>query len=292
MNYKEFETIIKELFETKEPNVSITPVITRKNNNILYRGLAFRIPGINVAPAVYLDDAYHEYQNGGSISVIYEKLYHTYKSLPLKNTEADLLVDFEKVKDKIVYKLINFEQNKNLLEEIPYVPSLDLAIVFYLLLDITDDCTASILIRNEHLSIWGVDTDMVYSCAQKNTPELLPVSIQSMEDVISAIDTALVTDNINIEMLVLTNTYNQSGAGCILYNGVLKQLGCLLHENFYILPSSTHECLILPKSQAGSGAELKELISEINQTFVDPSEVLSDHPYYYNRQKETLEIAA
>lgn len=65
-----------------------------------------------------------------------------------------------------------------------------------------------------------------------------------------------------------------------------------LRENFYILPSSTHECIILPQSKAPSNLELKEMICDINHALVDPDEVLSDHPYYYELQKVKLMIAA
>ena len=125
------------------------------------------------------------YTNGISISDIYEKLYHTYKSLPLPENNINALLDFENVKDKIVYKLVNYEQNEALLKDIPYVPYLDLAIVFYLLLDINQNSVASMMIYNEALAMWGIDLETLYSYAKENTPKLLPVSIQSRPSVMN-----------------------------------------------------------------------------------------------------------
>lgn len=293
MNYEEFETTIKKLFEAAVgSDIQISSSIRRKNNNTLHRGLAFKAPGENFAPVIYLETAYQAYQNGISISDIYEKLYHKYKSLPLPDNNINALFDFENVKDKIVYKLVNYEQNEALLKEIPYVPYLDLAITFYLLLDINQNGVASMMIYNETLAMWGIDSETLFSYAKENTPKLLPVSIQSMTSVMNEINPELVPVDFDAGMLILSNTYSYLGAGCILYDNILKKLGDCLRENFYILPSSTHECIILPQSKALSNLELKEMICDINHALVDPDEVLSDHLYYYELQKERLMIAA
>lgn len=293
MNYKEFETTIKELLETKfEAEVNITPIETWKNNNTLYRGLSFQVPHSNVAAAIYLEDAYQAYQNGIPLSDICNNLYHAYKRPPLQSTDIDLLLDLKNVKDQIVYKLINYEQNEELLQEIPHIPYLDLAIVFYLLLDINDDGFASMPINKGNLAAWGIDVGTLYSYAKENTPKKLPATIQSMSDVVSELDEEPIAPVIDLGMLILSNTYKNLGAGCILYDNILKQLGCRFGESLYVIPSSTHECIILPKSKVAIEAELTEMICAINKAMVDPDEVLADHPYYYDLQKETLELAA
>lgn len=293
MNYEKFETTIKKLFEAAVgSDIQISSSIRRKNNNTLHRGLAFKVPGENFAPVIYLETAYQAYQNGISISDIYEKLYHKYKSLPLPENNINALLDFENVKDKIVYKLVNYEQNEVLLKEIPYVPYLDLAITFYLLLDINQNGAASMMIYNETLAIWGIDSETLFSYAKENTPKLLPVSIQSMTSVMCEIDPGLVPDFFDVGMLILSNIYNNLGAGCILYNNVLKDLGDRLHGNFFLLPSSTHEWIIIPQRYVLSSLELKAMIREVNQELLDLHEILSDHPYYYDLQKGRLMIAA
>ncbi|MDD3279535.1 MAG: DUF5688 family protein [Lachnospiraceae bacterium] len=292
MNYKDFETTIKEFLETKfETKINITPVETRKNNNTLCRGLSFQVPCSNTATSIYLEDAYRDYKNGISIPDICKNLYPVYKIPSLQNANIDPLFNLENVKNQIVYKIINYEQNKDLLKRIPHIPFLDLAIVFYLLLEINNKSVASMPIKNRHLAIWGIDLDTLYSCAKENTPKLLPASIQPISDVIGKIDEELATQNIDLGMLILSNTYNNLGAGCILYDNILKQLSCQFGESLYVIPSSTHECIILPKSKVENGAYLKYMICSINEKVVDPDEVLADHPYYYDLQKETLELA-
>ncbi|MDO4274127.1 MAG: DUF5688 family protein [Eubacteriales bacterium] len=293
MNYEEFEDTIKKLFESAvEKNVNVTSVKTRKNNNTLYRGLAFQMAGSNLASSLYLEDSYRDYESGVSIADIFENLYHTYKDLPLQSCSPKLLYDLENRKEQIVYKLINYEKNKDLLKEIPHIQCLDLAIVFYLLLHINDNGITSMLIDKRYLSVWGINTDTLYSYAKKNTPKLLPAYIQSMSDVVSEIDEELVVPDVDYGMLMLSNTYKNLGAGCILYDNILKQLGRRFGESLYVIPSSIHECIILPKSKVESETELTEMICEINKAILEPDEVLADHPYYYDLQKDTLNISA
>ena len=292
MNYKDFENAIKEFLETKfETKIKITPVETRKNNNTLCRGLSFQVPCSNTAASIYLEDAYRDYKNGVSILDICKSLYPVYKIPPLQNTNIDTLFNLENAKNQIVYKIINYEQNKELLKKIPHIPYLDLAIVFYLLLEVDNKSIASMPIENGHLAIWGIDLNTLYTYAKENTPKLLPASIQPISDVVSEIDEELAVQNIGLGMLILSNTYTNLGAGCILYDNILKQLGCQFGESLYVIPSSTHECIILPKSNVENEAYLKSMICSINEEVIDPAEVLADHPYYYDLQKETLELA-
>ena len=48
--------------------------------------------------------------------------------------------------------------------------------------------------------------------------------------------------------------------------------------------------IIVPESEAPAQAELSRLVKEINETQVDPEEVLSNHAYYYDRKQKKLQI--
>lgn len=89
-------------------------------------------------------------------------------------------------------------------------------------------------------------------------------------------------------MFVLTNSLRSLGAACILYENVLFHIGNFLKENYYILPSSIHEVIIIPESQCPDEDTLNSMILEINETQVEIEDVLSDHVYYYNRDEHVL----
>ena len=66
----------------------------------------------------------------------------------------DFFKDFEKVKDRIVYRLIHAGRNKELLDEIPHIPFWDLAICFSYSFWSEELGDGMILIRNEHMESW------------------------------------------------------------------------------------------------------------------------------------------
>jgi len=50
------------------------------------------------------------------------------------------------------------------------------------------------------------------------------------------------------KMYVLSNRARSNGAACMIYPYVLRMMGDILEEDFYILPSSIHEVILVPAS--------------------------------------------
>ena len=89
-------------------------------------------------------------------------------------------------------------------------------------------------------------------------------------------------------MYVLSNTIRNFGAAAIMYDRRLEHIGEYLREDYYVLPSSVHEVIIIPKSKAPGKRELIEMVSDINATQVEEEDVLSDNAYYYDRRLKKL----
>lgn len=95
----------------------------------------------------------------------------------------------------------------------------------------------------------------------------------------------------NSEMFVLTNNANYNGAGLILDNEVMKEIWVkFMGEDFYILPSSKHEILIIKINEYADEAALKEMIKSVNDNELDPKDLLSYHlyKYVYDNKKVTI----
>ena len=79
-------------------------------------------------------------------------------------------------------------------------------------------------------------------------------------------------------LYVLTNQNGVYGAAAItrpeIMKGITEKFGPV-----YVLPSSVHEVLILPKAQAPDVESLRAMVHEINMTQVLPEERLSDNIY-------------
>ena len=59
--------------------------------------------------------------------------------------------------------------------------------------------------------------------------------------------------------------------------------------NYYVLPSSIHELLILPDNGSMQLSELEAMVREVNATQVAPEDRLSDKVQYYDRETKLLQ---
>lgn len=292
MTYEIFKTaIIQSLKETFNENTTISIHSVLKNNHVVLDGLTIQEQGINISPTIYLEYYYEEYLHGKSIKDIHNSLIEVYeKNRSKENLDLSFFTDYQKVQHHIIYKLIHYEKNRELLRKVPHFPYLDFAVVFCCLLLDTPTGNASILIQNHHLDLWNITPNDLYTLAHKNTPILLPGEVISMEELLNSfvtIEQLFSLDEFdfkeNCPMYVLTNKSRLFGASCILYPDILAEFANKLNSDLYILPSSIHEVILLPENYTDDISTLNEMIQDANSTQVLDEEILSDHAYLYSR---------
>ena len=296
MEYKEFVEYIKMnagYIAGEGGNITINHVI--KNNGCEMDGLVIMEKGKDIAPTIYLDSFYELYTNGENIKNIIRQIEVIYEQNKNNVTfDVNILKHFDTIKDKIVYKVVNYRSNEKLLEQVPHKRILDLAVVFYCLLDNEYGRSATALIYNNNLKNWNVTIDDVYKAALKNTPDLLHSKISSMAALFEKCGVNVDGEEVDLkdyvpsDMYVLTNESKLNGAACILYGNVLYDFAQKLGADLYILPSSVHEVILLPKLSMFEKDELVNMVKEVNTEGVAADEVLSDHVYEYNRTERLI----
>ena len=294
MEYREFlENVRKEVESRYDSNVSVTLNHVMKNNGTELDGITIMEKDKNIAPTIYINSFYDRYREGVSLKAVVSEIIRIYNQNKNSiNINADYFENYENVRKTIVYKLVNYQKNKKLLEDVPYKRVLDLAVVFYCLIEQRKGVSATALIHNEHLRIWNVTEDEIYNDALKNTPVLLAGSIVPMSKILSEITGTAPADNDEKVceytgediLYVLTNSSRVNGAACILYDNLLKKFANDVHSDLYILPSSVHEVIIVPKKNAFDKSELADMVREVNEQGVSQDEILSDNVYEYNRK--------
>lgn len=294
MEYREFlENVRKEVESRYDSNVSVTLNHVMKNNGTELDGITIMEKDKNIAPTIYINSFYDRYREGVSLKAVVSEIIRIYNQNKNSiNINADYFENYENVRKTIVYKLVNYQKNKKLLEDVPYKRVLDLAVVFYCLIEQRKGVSATALIHNEHLKIWNVTEDEIYNDALKNTPVLLAGSIVPMSKILSEIAGTAPSDNDEKVceytgediLYVLTNSSRVNGAACILYDNLLKKFANDVHSDLYILPSSVHEVIIVPKKNAFDKSELADMVREVNEQGVSQDEILSDNVYEYNRK--------
>ncbi len=294
MTYYQFvQAVESRIKEAVKESVAVRIHTAEKNNGTIRRGLTLTEQDINISPTIYLEEYYRQFQNGGSLEHITSDILRLYNEVRFqKSWGEEKLYDYSQVKEKVIYRLVNYESNEKMLRNVPYIVYLDLAIVFCVLLEVTKYGTATMAIRNDHLDLWGVEKEELYRQASENTSRFLPDDFSSMSAVIEELteesEAHISFEDKEEEMYVLSNRIHSYGAAAILYSGRMEGIGMYLKSNYYVLPSSVHEVIVVPEKAAVEKEELSAMVAEINRTQVEAEEVLSDHAYYYDRKKGRL----
>lgn len=299
MSYEQFVEKVAEIIrEQAEEALYLSIHTTVKNNGYERKGITFSEKGSNISPTIYLEEYYEKFIRGSDVAGLAEQVLGMYYKVRIKHTwEEESVRDYRNVKNKIIYKLVNRERNRELLSQVPHMDYLDLTALFYVLVDMDESGgqTATMLIRNEHLSWWKVSEEEIRERAGANTEKLLPYEFSAMCMVIEEMLGGRDTDEEEWRklreqesMYILTNHIRSGGATAILYPGRLEAVGAYFRENYYILPSSIHEVIIIPESKALPKEEMECVIKEVNETQVQAEEFLSDHAYYYDWIKKEI----
>ena len=247
-------------------------------------------------PTFYFKNFLEDYRNGSSVADIAEDVLEMYffaaKNSPINIDECQ---DFNVQKSNICYKVVNKESFKDQLPLIPHIDFFDLAIILYSVLSINDKNEMSFIVTNDMVKIWDTTPQELFILATKNTPRLFPISITSLNALMFQFDIPqyeTISDTIeNLPhdyVYAITNEYSRNGFSGIFYPGVLKCLGKRF-GNFYLLPSSIHEALIIPEGTDMSPQQLMEMVHGVNTEVVSPDEYLSDSVYQYSVENDRLD---
>lgn len=305
MVYNEFvETMKQALKDRFGAGYSVKVHQVPKNNGVLLDGLSILPPDSLLAPTIYLNPYYEQHLQGVPEDQILDEIFTLFtRNPPPCAFSTDQLTDFEPLKTKVLMKLVHADSNHDLLAEIPYVKFLDLAVIFYLLLEKNDDGQMTLLINNEHLKLWNISRKELFRLALANTPLACPAQIQSMNEAIresamqslgdscdeTVLEKLMDEEDCVSPLYVLSNTSGIYGACCLLYRDLLKDFAESIGSDLILIPSSIHEILIAPLEDGASFNRLNAMVSDINASEVPPEDQLSDHIYLYTRGDDRIQ---
>ena len=253
----------------------------------------------DIHPCINLDAYYNLYQSGTDMeSLIVAMLKSCNEESPFGLSSIADFTDWENVKLHIFAKLINTEKNSSLLSRIPNRSCLDLSLVYYVRMEnLSGSECAVIQINNEHATYWGVSEDVLCQSAWENLLKSDKAMLKDMTDILGPFflmeETGKTSAGKDIVMYVLSNKCRVNGAVHMCNREALREAAERMGDDFWILPSSVHEVILLPVSQTEDCAEgLVRIVKEVNDTQVEPQEILSYHVYRYSRKEGKITIAA
>lgn len=297
-NIRQFAELVKVEMEKLLGSVNVEIQNVKKNNGLELVGVSVR-KNSNVAPTIYLERFFEQFQGGTPI----EDLVATIGAIAEKNSVDDLnideILDWNVVKSKIFIKLINHNKNVNLLIDRPCRTVADLAVTYSILVEAmsSSEGIASIPVTYAVMEKFDVSESDLFEVAisNMNLNLLTEPVFMGMSEVLASMMPASEFMNLpefeeDEPMYVLGNEAKSYGAAVVLHESFMNYVAERLKEEFYILPSSIHELLAVPCSKADV-AILKDMVETVNATEVAPDEILSDSVYKWSRENG-LEIVA
>lgn len=180
-NFEEFTKVVCEEMAGLYTDCEITIQTVKKNNDQIYTGLVIRRGETNLAPTIYLEGYFGRYEQGAPMDEIIEHISTVYENHKSEQPfDIDFFRDWETVRQRVQYKLVNTKANEKLLKEIPHINYLDLSVVFFVPVDVGEGSIGSILIKNVHMGMWGVSTEVLMMAAEKNTKESSKTTVGDM----------------------------------------------------------------------------------------------------------------
>lgn len=262
-------------------------------NNVLLTGIAICQEGSTTTPVFYLENAYQQHLQGKLMHQIAQELVAHYKELEIPAFEGEGITDYEKAKDRLRVRLVSKENNEEFYKQGPYRQQPLGTEVLYLELKHSQEESMSVHITGAIAANWSIPKQELFQTALENTQKHDKVSFFSIDDIIGELlSYEKIEDKTSTPMYILTNERREYGATVTSYPEVLMQVREQLGEDFYILPSSTHEIIILPKIAGMSPKELRNTVREINAEMVEPQDVLANDVYEFhgatNRVKKCI----
>lgn len=307
MDFEEFtQQVAKEVkrfLPEKYDDASVTLQEVTKNNDQQLTGLMIKTEDTNIAPNIYLEGYFEQYQDGKDFEDIVRDIADVRVRHEMnQDFDVSKITDFDQVKDHIICKLVNAEMNAEYLADKPHTQVEDLAVMYAIDLGGGEGGKMTAPITNALMEQYGVTTQELHEIALHNLSES-QIEFKTMRDVlidmmfpdgISENDPRafmIPPEEENPSMYVLSNAEKLNGAATLLDAKTMEEISEKLGGDFIVLPSSIHETIVLPVNGDMDRQTLEAMVQDVNAGQVAPEERLSDHVYMYDSQEKELVLA-
>ena len=292
----------------------------QKNNGVVLTGMILNMPGQQIAPVVYMEPFYDQVRKGEPMDQIMDRIADVCRqSLSVRELPETLdFTDYDSVKDHLTVQVINTKANQRMLSQVPHKQMIntkanqrmlsqvphkqmeDLSVICRIEFPSpAGEGVGSVKVTHEMMSQWGVRPEVVYQKAVENAVKSSPAVLMSMDDLMmEMMGLPFETKNLlqlkegeefpKDGMYVLSNPMKLNGASVLAYPNLQEQLESVFPQGCYLLPSSLHEMIIIPKDIGMTPKEMGEMVRDVNQKEVARDEILSDRVYEFDKEKRQL----
>ena len=300
MEYEKFkEQFVEDLKERLEAGGEKFSVdlnaVQKMNQN--YEAVTVKPEDAIIGVNLNMTEIYERYDRGMSydtlVREVAEKADRALHDRPDFNLEA--LQDYDQMKEKLSMEVVSAERNADLLEKVPHKNMEDMAVVYRFVLDTDSEGRGSILVTNQLMDNYGITAEQLHADALQYAPVMRPAVIQTMAETLLEMMGPEAKDMIPVlpddPLFVATVPDKIQGAGVLAYQDFMEQAAERVGGDFFILPSSIHEILLVRDDGTFDINHLEDMVKQVNETEVAPEDLLTDSVYHYDSKEKIFELA-
>lgn len=199
----------------------------------------------------------------------------------------DRMEFYDLIKDRLIIRPLNYNNNKNNLEDYVYDTFGDIALVLYAVID-DEESLHTVKIPYDIFKKWNLDKKVVFTAAMDSTKKSAEARIYTDLRSINS-DGMDINDNIILEsstIPMITTTRKTNGAIAMFYPGVKEKIAEMFDDSFYVAFTSIHEAMMHKKGTI-EPSSIRCHIRATNRTF-GKEETLTEEVYYYDKDNHSF----
>ncbi|MDE6435016.1 MAG: hypothetical protein K2L07_12400 [Lachnospiraceae bacterium] len=305
MDYEMFLGTVREKFMDYMPErfrrgkMEIRAV-TKVNTTL--DALTIRMPeNERISPNIYVNEMYEQYKKVGNLDATLHLMAAEYTEILDETMAMKPELDIDDLKDNVIFILVNTEQNRELLANVPSKPFQDLSVIFRWVMSQDERGMVGSIVTTSMMKAAGLTAESLMEHAIENTKRICPPKIISMQKAMLEVNPENFEPEL-VELLeqmeedpkettwIITNESGINGASAMLYEENLHKLAEKMGTDMYLLPSSIHEWLAVSVDNEKPEV-LADRVQEINRNHIRLEERLSNNVYHYDKDLRKVTMA-
>lgn len=201
------------------------------------------------APFLNLDAVYESYTAGMTLDEIKDNLLPLmFRRPPEFVNKMEQFRDYQLAKESLFIRVAEYESNKDVLQDVPFIKYADMAVTVHMLFDDTE-AIASALVNNAIFNRWGVTKEQLFEDAMASAPKLMPLSWMRVLHKPSRFKLSYSIEDLpdsGNDIIILTTEKMTYGASALFYPGVLDRFSEYYGGDFIIMPQSADQMVLTP----------------------------------------------
>lgn len=242
---------------------------------------------------LYTGDLYERFQSDVSINEIVESVMMQIERAAsaefLESTKR--LMDYQKAKEHLFVRTLNFQKHKESLKDAVYCPVGDIALVLYMKVMEEGGIISSTKILKSYVLNWGKSCVEVFEEGLKNTYRVSHPRIYTWQKLLC--DPRYEGEDFmeeepdfypgkDVRGNCLSTTGKVNGAIAIFLPGVAQRLSDMLEDDLYLAFTSVHEVMVHSVDSVYL-EDLKEVLEETIREATPEEDYLTSNVYHYSR---------